>query len=54
MTVKELIEMFIGIFVILCLLVSVFSLGVIYGLADCPNIIEWIKGKLAKKPKTNE
>ena len=43
---NQFVEMFIGTFVILSILCFVFSIGVVYGLADCPNIIEWIKRKL--------
>lgn len=43
---KQFIEIFIDAYVVLCIIGSVFFLGVVYGLADCPNIIEWIKRKL--------
>ena len=43
---NQFIQTLVEMFAILCILGATFSLGVVYGLADCPNIIEWIKRKL--------
>lgn len=51
---NQFIEMLIGTFAILCILGCVFSLGVVYGLADCPNIIKWIKRKLKSGKEAQE
>ena len=51
---NQFIEMLIEVFAMLCILGAAFSLGVVYGLADCPNIIEWIKRKLKSGKEARE